>query len=61
MQDEEVERPEEKSSKGTWVRNLLFLGLGVLTLLLGSFLLTDQVGPEALFVLLLWLLPLFVH
>jgi len=51
----------EKPRLAAWIRNIVFLILGIITLLLGSFLLTDRIGPEALFVILLWCLPLFVH
>jgi hypothetical protein len=62
--DEKIQPEQEQEGhvpKWVWARNVLFLVLGILTLFLGSFLLTDKVGPESLFVLLLWCLPLFVH
>jgi len=52
---------DEHPHKSLWIRNILFLVLGIMTLVLGSFLLTNKIGPEAIFVLLLWCLPLFVH
>ena len=63
MTEEDIPQHEhnEASHRSIWIRNILFLILGLLTLILGSFLLTNKIGPEALFVLLLWCLPLFVH
>jgi Ca2+/Na+ antiporter len=52
---------EDRHPRHVLVRNLLFLFLGILTLLLGAFLLMGKVGPEVLFVLLLWCIPLFLH
>jgi len=44
-----------------WIKNILFLVLGILTLLVGSFLILNTVGPEAIIVLLIWILPFFVR
>ena len=44
-----------------WIKNILFLVLGILILLFGSFLILKTVGPEAIIVLLIWILPFLVR
>ena len=59
--NDEIDTDDESPPRRLWIRNVLFLSLGLLGLFLGSFLLMGKMGPEAFFVLLLWSLPLFLH
>lgn len=52
---------KQRSRAKAWLRLIAFFLLGLLILFLGSFLLIGKAGPEAIFVLLLWCLPLFLH
>ena len=58
---EMTEETQPKAHKMIWVKNISFLVLGILTLLFGSFLILHSVGPEAIIVLLIWILPFFVR